>query len=203
MSMTAKDKEQLYAFLKSLFVTDPTLQLVKRLQQPGVLDGLRQIGISLTEKDVTDEALPQIKEDYTQLFIGPQKHISLNESVYREQTPQFWGEATVRSQRLIKELGLTLNENWHLMPDHITVEFEILQKLAERETEAVKENDQETLVKCQKYASKFFLDHISKWVPKVCQQMVQQASTRFYKEMGLFIQNFVSSQEQEMIKENL
>ncbi len=185
MPMTSEDKQQIYAFFKTFFLTEPTEEFVKRLQQDEVF------------KEVGDESLALIKEDYDQLFMGPQKHIALNESIYREKTPQFWGEAAVKSNRLLQELGLSLDENWSLMPDHIIVEFEILQKLAERESEALAENDHETAQKCQTVARNFFLDHIAMWVPMVCDTIVQQASTRFYKEMAQFMKDFIHLEQKE------
>lgn len=196
--MVYDNKVWIYAFLKSFFVAEPSLEWLKRLRQPEALEQLKKMGVALSPEDLTESRFPQIKEDYTQLFIGPQKHISLNESIYTEKTPQFWGDAAVSSNRLIRELGLSLDENFNLMPDHIVVEFEIFQKLAERGKEALAENDQETAKKCRKYSRDFFLNHLAKWVPKVCDQIIDKAQTPFYREIGKFLKDFIRFEEKEL-----
>lgn len=193
-----QNRGAIYAFIKSVFTTAPTEELLKRLRQPEVLENLKQIGISLSPEDLDQSSLKELDEDYVRLFIGPQKHIALNESIYREETPQFWGEAAVENNRLLHELGLSLKDDWNLMPDHITVELEILQKLVKRENEALAEDDDAIVQKCQSYSREFFLNHIAKWVPEVCDKIVQQATTQFYKQMGLFVKNFIQFEEKRL-----
>ena len=92
LDISIEEKVGIYAFLKIVLATEPSLALLKYLQTPEVLESLRSTGVCLDIEDVDQSQLQPLLEDYIQLFIGPRKHISLNESVYTENIPQFWGE---------------------------------------------------------------------------------------------------------------
>lgn len=201
--MTPDAQIWLFAFIKSLFMSEPSKLWIERLRQAEALGSVNALGLTYTLEDLDPAQYTLIQEDYTQLFIGPQKHISLNESIYTEETPQFWGDAAVSLNRLMNELGLSLDANFKLMPDHITVEFEILQKLAEKEKEAGEAQDKETVKKCQNYFREFFLEHIALWVPTVCDQIIKKAETPFYQKFAQFLKQFIVDQKEDLSKFNV
>lgn len=191
LDISIEEKAGVYAFLKVVFSTEPSTALLKYLQTPEVLDSLRSTGACLSEKDFSEPQLPQLLADYTRLFIGPMKHISLNESIYTEKTPQFWGDATVKISKLVDYLNLTLDEKWTQMPDHIVVEFELMQKLLEAKSEALNSNDQQTVQQCAKAINSLYDEHIVQWVPQVCDQVIDKAQTSAYKAIGMWTKTFI------------
>lgn len=191
INISITEEARVYDFLKVIFATEPSPELLKYLQTPEILDSLKSTGVHLSEENFSESQLPQLLEDYTQLFIGPMKHISLNESIYTEKTPQFWGEAAVNIKKLVKYVGLELNEKGTQMPDHISVEFELMQKLLEAKMEALENNDRSTVEQCAKAISYLYDDHIVKWVPQVCDQVIEKAQTSVYKAVGMWTKVFI------------
>ncbi len=192
-NISLKEKAEIYAFLKVVFATEPSPELLKYLQNRQVLESLQASGVDLEKKDLDISQLTALKDDYTQLFIGPAKHIALNEAIYTEVTPQFWGEDTVKMNKFIGYLNLELDEKWKRMPDHIAVEFELMQKLLEAKIKASEENDHQTVQQCTKAINNLFEEHIVKWVPQVCAQVIERAQTSFYKAIGAWTQIFIQS----------
>jgi len=191
LSFTDQENAGIYSFLKVVLSTEPSTELLKFLQMPKVFECFESTGVALEKKELAKSQLTILQEDYIQLFVGPRKHISLNEAIYTEGIPQFWGEETVKINKLISYLNLELDKNWVKMPDHITVEFEIMQKLLEAKIEANNNNDNKTVQKCSKAISHLFNEHIIKWVPKVCTQIVERAQTNVYKAIGTLTQDFI------------
>ncbi len=194
--ISIQEQAGIYAFLKMVFATEPSSALLAYLQTPAVLESFKVAGVCIEKKELDVSELSKLQADYTQLFIGPKKHIALNEAIYIEQTPQFWGEATVQLNKLIKYLGLELDEHWTRMPDHIAIEFELMQKLLEAKIKAVDSNDQSSVEQCTKAINNLFKDHIIKWVPQVCTQVIDRAQTNTYKAIGTWTKMFIEfSQE--------
>lgn len=191
MLLTDQDRIGIYAFLKVVFTAEPSPALLKYLQTPEILKSLDASGVTLDKKEFELSQLPKLQADYTQLFIGPGKHIALNEAIYTEEIPQFWGEVTVKIKKLIEYFGLELDENWTRMPDHISVEFELMQKLLEAKIEASEANDHQTVQQCNKAINSLFEDHITKWIPQVCTQMIERAQTSVYKAIGTWTKIFI------------
>src|SRR5574341_814833 len=67
-----------------------------------------------------------------------------------------------------------------LMPDHVTVELEFMQFLAERESEAVGAADIRSLLRAQ---IDFLRDHLCNWWPRLEQKLRQQQPQSFYKSL--------------------
>ncbi|VAW13647.1 hypothetical protein MNBD_BACTEROID05-878 [hydrothermal vent metagenome] len=164
---------------------------MKYFRSPEILESLESTGVCLNTSDLDQSQLSKLQEDYTQLFIGPRKHISLNESIYTENTPQFWGESAVKIKKLIDYIGLELDKNWKQMPDHISVEFELMQKLLEAKDDALKNNDSLTAEQCSSAITHLHNEHIIKWVPQVCDQVVEKAQTSVYRAIGMWIKTFI------------
>ncbi len=181
-----EEQAAIYAFLKVVFVTEPSLELLQCLRAPEILKSFQFSGVDLDIGSFDESQLSKLIEDYTQLFIGPKKHISLNESIYTDRTPRFWGESTVVIKKLIGYIGLELDEHWKQMPDHISVEFELMQKLLEAKQEALTNQQDAVADQCTQAINGLYHDHIIKWVPKVCDQVIEKAQTSVYKAIGIW-----------------
>ena len=77
------------------------------------------------------------------------------------------------------------------MPDHISVEFELMEKLFEAKIEALMSNDQEIAEQCTKAINHLFNEHIAKWVPGVCDQVIEKAQKPVYKAIGIWTKTFI------------
>ena len=195
-----KEKAGIYHFLKVVFATAPSKELLKYLQTPQVLESLNASGVFVDKKELVLSQLEKLQTDYTQLFISPGKHIALNEAVYTEETSRFWGDVTVEIKKLIDAFGLELDENWTRMPDHISVEFELMQKLWEAKIRASETNDEKVVEQCTAAIGNLFEGHILRWVPRVCAQVIERSQTSCYKAVGTWTKMFIQLEATNLTK---
>ena len=77
-----------------------------------------------------------------------------------------------------------------LMPDHITVQLEFMQFLAESEFDARTAADRRSLLKAQ---VDFLRDHLANWWPRLRQKLAQQQPLPFYKALTESTSRFISA----------
>jgi TorA maturation chaperone TorD len=82
------------------------------------------------------------------------------------------------------------------MPDHISVEFEFMQKVIERERTAWEEGDGDAALYCLKMEKMFIDDHLHRWVPRFCGKVAEDAQLSFYREMAKLTKGFVELEKE-------
>ncbi|MCD8315919.1 MAG: molecular chaperone TorD family protein, partial [Eggerthellaceae bacterium] len=75
--------------------------------------------------------------------------------------------------------------------DHVSFEFEFMANLIERQNEALKERDWETVKKYEDTISKFHKEHQLNWIDDLCATIQDTANTRFYRGVGKVTKGFV------------
>jgi TorA maturation chaperone TorD len=95
------------------------------------------------------------------------------------------GEATAEVQGFLESLGLHVSEQWRGLPDHVSVELEVLQRLIEHEALAERALDDATATRCRTLRHEFLNRHVLRWVPGVCDDIAARAGTSFYRELAL------------------
>ena len=82
--------------------------------------------------------------EYARLLVGPNElPAPPYGSVYLEEGRKVMGESTARVMEFYKAEGLSMNEQFQNLPDHITAEMEFMYYLAYHEVEALEKNDRE------------------------------------------------------------
>ncbi len=136
--------------------------------------------------------------EFTRLFLGPGSHISPHESVFVEAdggVGGLWGEKTVEVKKFIETAGLAYGSDFTGIPDHVSVELEFLQKLAEWEAGKWAENDTENAVFCLGVEKRFIEEHLGKWVPELCDKVAARAELPFYREMAGVTKKFIEYEQ--------
>ncbi len=98
----------------------------------------------------------------------------------------------MRVKRFIEATGLTLSDTFTGLPDHISAEFELMQRLAQEESRAWREGTEDEARWCLKVQRKFFEEHLLKWVPVFCDKVVGAAEMAFFREMATMTKAFLS-----------
>ncbi len=195
---TATARSNVYGLLANLFRAEPTVALVRELQSHSFVAAFSELGLCLG--DAFHETSPeQLAEDlaleYTRLFIGPGPRISPHESLHIElgnvSENAMWGPQTVEVKRFIEAMGLSYHSDFTGLPDHISAEFELMQKLAEREARSWSEGDEEDARWCRGAQRQFFEDHILAWVPRFCDRVIDGAEQPFYREVAKVTKSFL------------
>ena len=192
----SRQRSSVYGLLALLYRHEPDEDLVRSLRQPEILRGLEEAGLTLNVNELCDgsiEAVIQrLETEYTRLFVGPGKHVVLNESVHLESEGLFWGDSTVSVKDFIESMGLNLNVEWGGLPDHISIELELMQHLTNHEAELWIENDLDSVRRCIGTEREFMQKHLLQWVPRLCDMILDQNPLSFYCEVSQFTKNLVT-----------
>ncbi|ODS33276.1 MAG: hypothetical protein SCARUB_01597 [Candidatus Scalindua rubra] len=205
MNAIAEHRSNSYGFLSIVYLQEPNKEFIKSLRESNILDVLNESGLHFDEQitnDVSDKFHNDLVLEYTRLFIGPGKHISPYESVYRDNEDALWSETTVEVKKFIESLGLEYSSNWSGLPDHIGVELEFMQRLTCREKEAWEQKDKKTAIRCMEFEKKFIDEHLSQWVPIFCDKLKKESRVAFYREMAELTRQFIDF-DSKLIDKNL
>jgi TorA maturation chaperone TorD len=192
---SARRRGSIYGLLARFFRREPDARVVGGLREPGVFESLVEAGMCLDRAELIEPPVPDVVEtlaaDYTALFLAPSTRIPLNESVHRPEDGSLLGESTLQVKECLRTLGLRIDERWGDLPDHLSIELEIMQWLAEGEADhrgsAAPEVANELAVR-----QEAFLDgHLVRWVPDLCDRIEARAVTRFYGEVARVTRAFV------------
>lgn len=194
MSEFAEKRSNIYGLLSLIYRQEPTIEIVRELRKPEFIQTLVDWGVSLNKKFITqsdEQTVQDLSVEYTRLFIGPGKHIPPYESVHRREEGLLWGESTVTVKKLIEFLGLNYRDDFSDIPDHISVEFEFMQKLTNREKEAREQNDKKTVLRCLEFEKKFTDEHLSQWISTFCDKVTKVSNNSFYGQMAKLTKKFI------------
>lgn len=176
----AEYRSSLYKLLSIVFLQEPISEMLSVLKKTNIIKG-----------PITKKFLDALIVEFNRLFYGPGKHCSPNESVYREGEGSLWGAATVKVKKYVESLGLKYHVNWRGMPDHISVELELMQMLVDKEKEGWEEGDKTAVHTCLQYQSGFISEHLMQWVPAFCADVKKTSKIEFYRCMADVTKEFI------------
>ena len=198
----AKERSGVYGFLAAVFREEVNAEALKQLKEPGFAEALSAAGVDgggdfLARPE--GELLEELAVEYARLFLGPGKHVSPYASVYLEGKGRtLWGKTTESVKTYLESSGFEFRENYHGLPDHISVEMEFMQYLASIEGRALDEDDQETFAECRKLEGEFLVGHMIKWVPLFCWEIAAAAELPFYRRMAELTRDFIQAESAEL-----
>lgn len=192
----------LHGFLSAIFRQEISADFLRQLRSNPVRTALGEAGTELGDRifgGAEDDVLEELAVEYTALFLGPGGHISPHESVYDESGQGYlWGPQTVAVRRFVEMLGFRYDGQFGGMPDHISVELELMGELARRESVAWENGERDQAANCLKYQQEFMRDHLSTWVYTFCDKVVATAQLPFYREAASLLADFLRGEEEEI-----
>jgi TorA maturation chaperone TorD len=162
------ERAKLYKLFSSLFVQEPTDEIL--IEVKNVFD------LKFTD------TLFEIWMDFGYLFSGPEGHLPPYESLHHYplgESPKLWGKATEEVQKFFQSVGLTIDEEIDLIPDHLSAELLFMSYLVEN-----------GLIERQK---SFLEKHLLAWVPEYCSEIQRNAQTTFYRETAELLRELIVS----------
>lgn len=201
----ARQRSNIYGLLAVIFREELTSELIVQIKAPHFMGVLSDIGINLEDEFLNqseEKLLKDLAVEYTRLFLGPGRHISPHESVHHVRDDgdwgRLWGKSTVEVKKFIESLGLECSAVAKSLPDHISVELELMQKLTQRECQAWTEGDRDGALYCLKLEKKFIEEHLIKWVPLFCDRVTSEAELPFYREIAKITRSFIEFEKENM-----
>ncbi len=198
MPSTATARSNVYGFLARIYRAEVDASFLHRLKEPGVAGVFKDLGVSLG-KEFTNSPDEQLIEDlaieYTRLFIGPRPGALPYESIHADpgkpKNHELYGPQTIKVKRFIEETGLEYDDNFSGLPDHISVELEFMQKMADKEAQAWTAGDDELATDILKIEKRFYDQHLSRWIPEFCGKVIDMCKLPFYREMAAVTECFL------------
>ncbi|MDH3671236.1 MAG: molecular chaperone TorD family protein [Gammaproteobacteria bacterium] len=192
----------LHGFLATVFRQEVSAEFLRQLRSDEMRATLEAGDADLGERvfdGPENEVLEELAVEYAALFLGPGGHISPHESIYAEAgTGSLWGKETVAVKRYVEGLGFQYDKQYAGIPDHISVELELMSELARRESVAWENGDKDQAANCLEYQQEFVRDHLSTWVYTFCDKVVTTTQLPFYRETARLLADFLGGEEEEI-----
>lgn len=204
MSETAVARSQVYGLLTTVFRAEPSETFIRDLRGPRFVGAFSDLGMDLGDEfrnAAESDILEQLALEFTRLFLGPGRHISAHESIFTEMDGEvggLWGAKTVEVKKFIETTGLGYESGFTGLPDHISVELEFMRKLAEWEAGKWSGDDGENATYCLTVQKKFIEEHLLKWMPEFCGEVIDKANLPFYREMAKVTRDFLEFDHKEI-----
>ncbi|UCH38691.1 MAG: molecular chaperone TorD family protein [Gammaproteobacteria bacterium] len=193
----ATARSQAYGLLASVFRAEPSREFIDELRGPRFAGALASLDVDLG-RDFEIASAEALREDlgieFTRLFMGPGEHISPHESIFVEvdgEAGGLYGAITVKVKKFIETTGLVYDDAFTGLPDHVSVELEFMGRLSEFEAEKWADGDDEGARYCLSVQKMFAEEHLLRWIPQFCEQVIARADLPFYREMARITNEFV------------
>jgi TorA maturation chaperone TorD len=194
---TASARGQVYGLLASVFRSEPDKEFLQELKGPRFAGAFASLEADFG-KDFRQSTEEELREnlaiEFTRLFMGPGEHISPHESIFVDVDGDgggLYGAKTVEVKKFIETTGLTYDDSFTGLPDHVSVELEFMSKLAGFESQKWDSGDDEAAKYCLSVQKMFAEKHLLKWIPEFCEQVIIEADLPFYREMARVTSEFV------------
>ena len=201
----AQQRSSIYGFLARVYRKELTSEMLAQIKAPSFKEVLSDLEVKLGDEffSVSDkELIENLAVEYTRLFLGPGRHISPHESIHYERDDgdwgNLWGASTVEVKKFVESLGLKYKESDTSIPDHISVELELMQKIIEKEKQAWSMKNVKDALHYLKIEKMFMEDHLSKWIPQFTDKIINEAEMSFYREMAGITAKFVDIEAEEI-----
>lgn len=131
--------------------------------------------------------------EYARLFLGPYElKAPPYGSVYLDQGRRVMGDSTMGVIKMYQEAGLSIDEDFKELPDHIAVELEFMYYLIYQEVEA-SENSQLDRASTLRETQGLFLNRFLKpWIPHFCTKIKENTENEFYVALANCVVTIVS-----------
>lgn len=191
-----------YGLLARLFRVEADADLLAQMKQmrfpartenDGIDKGYRFISRYLS--GVNENSVRELAIDYVRVFIGHGvdgfSAAYPYESIHVSQKRLLMQSARDEVRALFLAAGLEKDAVWNEGEDHIALELEYMQTLAMRCASALNASDTEQACRLLAMQRSFIEDHLSPWVPTLCEDMRRFAQTDMYKGLSHLLEGFI------------
>lgn len=195
VSLALADRAASYGLLARLFNREVDEELLEGLRALPFPDDTgsapfdeanRLMGSHLAAAD--EHTRTELAVDFARLFVVRRRSTRTapypNESVHTSEEHLVMDRARDEVRALYRAERLRASDAARLGEDHIALELEFMQVMAERTATACNEGDEEELRRLLDVQAAFLDDHLLNWVPAFAETMEEAARTDFYRGLG-------------------
>ena len=136
----------------------------------------------------------ELSVEYARLFMGPFELVAPPYgSVYLDGARQVMGDSTVETMKMYEAAGLSMDNEFKELPDHITVELEFMNFLIYKEIEAIEKSDFSTALDFIKTQELFLDKFLKRWVKLFCDKIKEGTDNEFYTSLADCVSIFIGN----------
>ena len=159
------ERLQAYQLLTLLFMKPIDDAVVEWMNSQEAVEIMEEVGVSSSSEELSD--LDLLNTDRTYLLRALAPDVGAPPPYESFWTAKEDAESVILSlQQVYRENGMQIDSDVHDRPDYLGVEIAFLQELAERESEALQNGDEEAAGEYRVKQTEFIDDHLRAWVPK-------------------------------------
>jgi TorA maturation chaperone TorD len=129
--------------------------------------------------------------EHAKLFVGPfELKAPPYGSVYLDREKRVMGDSTMEVIKAYQEQGLSIDDEFKEVPDHISAELEFMYYLVHKELEALEKGDKKRALKWIEPQEAFFSTFLKPWVPPFCEKIKEGTDNEFYKSLADCVSTF-------------
>jgi TorA maturation chaperone TorD len=141
---------------------------------------------------LTNYSNEDVSVEYAKLFVGPfELKAPPYGSVYLDKGGRVMGDSTMEVIKAYQEQGLSIDDEFKEVPDHISAELEFMYYLIYKEVEALKRGEKKKALKWIEPQEAFFNTFLMPWVPAFCVRIKQGTDNEFYKSLADCFSSFI------------
>ena len=131
--------------------------------------------------------------EHAKLFVGPfELKAPPYGSIYLDQGRRVMGDSTLEVRKMFEEAGLSMDERFKELPDHISVELEFMYYLIHQEVEALENSEMDRALTFKETQETFLNRFLRPWVPLFCAKMKESTENEFYNALADCVLSFLS-----------
>ena len=226
----AKARGEMYLFLSSCYLGPPGKDIVRQILDIDFLDDLSSLFSEKAVKYLIeyastadqDKAAVSLKQEYMDLFaVQTGRYVMPFEDVCRGKTAgdgqargPLMGESAIAVRRIYREAGTEIDQACKELSTHIGVELSFMSVLCEIEAEAILAEEATVLLSQEKRGGvesmklkyrelqiRFLRDHLTDWFPLLCQSILANAKSNFYRGLALITEEFLLKDLSRILKQ--
>lgn len=189
----------IYDTLRRAFLSEPDASFLENIQKVCVsegfpfqkeskelAEGVAEIGQFLKQLDVANgDSMDRLYWDYTRLFIGPHELPTPPwESAYLSEERLLFQKETLEVRRAYLKYALIAKEFKREADDHLGLELDFMYQLCLLALKGIDEQKSTEVREIIEDQRDFLEKHLLQWVPQLCQDILQNANTSFYRGMA-------------------
>jgi TorA maturation chaperone TorD len=216
----AVSRSRVYGFLGAVYNRLPDEGFAESLSGPDLagfllsLAGMEDLpedmrkGLELIEGFVRDSEAKPVDELQTELAVERTRLLRgvkpgyrpppPYESVYMASDRQPVMQASAAVRHIYAEAGVNLPEEVRDQPDFIGLELDFMRHLTDKEAQAWVDSDREEALRVLEKEQAFLEEHITRWIPRFCEVMDQEARLDFYRGIAHMTKGFVLDEAQKV-----
>lgn len=163
------ERAEAYRLLADFFLKAPEEDMLRAVKEDFDLE--------------SEETAEEINTDFDRLFSYPEGKLPPIESFFLTLESNSSSEEVAE---MYAKAGLTIEEEFALIPDHLYLELLFMSYLIETNKYELQEM--------------FLGEHLLNWVPDYCDELLKEAKTVFYREIAEITRDFLISESEEEIE---